>query len=86
MNTDDLSQARVLKLDNLAMRDIEIGSSEVVDCAILVIKTMSMTEKGTFTKMVVRMGGNSDFITVRGMVERLLDHVSKTAPPMEADS
>lgn len=71
--TMDPIQARKLTLKDLDILDIELGPTEIIEAAILAIRTVTMTEDGRKVSMVIAMSEGLDFMIKRGMLELLHD-------------
>jgi hypothetical protein len=71
--------AEVLDLNKLDFEPIEMENDTVVLGAVLILRTVRMEEEGNVTGLVLRVN-DTDFITLRGLVELARDHVIDTNP------
>lgn len=71
---------RVVDLNKLDFEPIELDGTTTVLGAVLILRTVSMTEDGNDTGFILRVNGDTDFVTLRGLVELARDHVVEMNP------
>lgn len=56
---------------------IQIGPTEMIFGAILIVMTRAMGDEGNSTRMIVAPSKNMDFVTLRGMIGQANDDVGE---------
>lgn len=77
---DDPIQARKLDMSELDFDPIELGPNEVPAGAVLIFRSLFMTDEGNAVRMVTRATSDMDFIIIRGMAEEFRDIVKRASP------
>jgi hypothetical protein len=72
--------AEVIDLNQLGLDPIELDGDTAVLGAVLILRTVRMSEEGNETGFTLRINSDTDFITLRGLLELARDHAIDTNP------
>ena len=71
---------KVVDLNKLDFEPIELDGTTSVLGGVIILRTVRMTDEGNETGFILRVNSDTDFITLRGLLELARDHVIDTNP------